>query len=184
MLSASSYYLAQENRSAENGLFSPLQVSMHNAPIESASSIAPPPLLYIGSLVIGFLIQAALPQPLFLSAPTRHLLGALLVLASAAFARWAFITMRRVGTSANPRKPSSALATDGPFRLSRNPIYLAMTGLYLGIALLGNSWWPLLLLVPLLLVMHYGVILREERYLATQFGEIYLAYKANSRRWL
>lgn len=76
------------------------------------------------------------------------------------------------------------LATGGPFRLSRNPIYLAMTAMYLGIAFLGNSWWPLLLLPPLLVVMHWGVVLREERHLAKQFGEGYGRYKSTTRRWL
>jgi len=157
---------------------------MREAQEVSAKILAPPPVLYVGALAIGFVIHVASPLPILLSALAVRVLGALLLLMSAAFARWAFVTMRQAGTSANPRKPSLALATGGPFQLSRNPIYLAMTGLYLGIALLGNSWWPLLMLLPLLLVMHYGVILREERYLATQFGEIYLAYKASSRRWL
>ena len=157
---------------------------MHDAQEVSAKIIAQPPVLYIGALVVGFILQAAFPQPILLSDSVLRVLGVTLLLMSAAFARWAFVTLRQAGTSANPRKASIALATGGPFRLSRNPIYLAMTGLYLGIALIGNSWWPLLLLTPLLLVMHYGVVLREERYLKKQFGEIYVAYKASSRRWL
>jgi len=103
---------------------------------------------------------------------------------SAAFARWAFVTLRRAGTSANPYQPSVALTTTGPFRFSRNPIYLAMTGLYLGTSLLVNSVWPLLLFAPLMLVMHHGVILKEERYLSATFGEAYAAYKSGVRRWL
>ena len=157
---------------------------MHDAPEASAKIIAPPPVLYVGALVISFILQAAFPQPILFSAFVLRVLGAMLLLMSAAIARWAFVTLRQAGTSANPRKASMALATDGPFRLSRNPIYLAMTGLYLGIALIGNTWWPLLLLAPLLFVMHYGVVLREERYLEKQFGEIYVAYKTSSRRWL
>ena len=157
---------------------------MHDAHEVSAKIIAPPPVLYVGALLIGFILQAAFPQLILLSAFVLRVLGVMLLLMSAAFARWAFVTMRQAGTSANPRKASLTLATDGPFRLSRNPIYLAMTGLYLGIALIGNTWWPLLLLAPLLFVMHYGVVLREERYLEKQFGEIYVAYKASSRRWL
>ena len=157
---------------------------MHDAPEASVKIIAPPLVLYVGALVISFILQAAFPQPILFSAFVSRVLGGMLLLMSAALARWAFVTMRQAGTSANPRKASIALATGGPFRLSRNPIYLAMTGLYLGIALIGNAWWPLLLLAPLILVMHYGVVLREERYLEKQFGEIYFAYKASSRRWL
>ena len=157
---------------------------MHDDPEASAKIIAPPPVLYVGALVIGFLLHAVFPQLICLSDSVLRVLGVALLLMSAAFARWAFVTLRQVGTSANPRKASIALATGGPFRLSRNPIYLAMTGLYLGMALVGNTWWPVLLIAPLLLVMHYGVVLREERYLEKQFGESYLAYKASSRRWL
>ena len=91
--------------------------------------------------------------------------------------------MRRVGTTANPKKASQVLATGGPFQFSRNPIYLAMTGLYVGLALLINSYWPLTLLVPLLALMEWGVIRREEHYLAEKFGEPYTCYKTKVRRW-
>jgi protein-S-isoprenylcysteine O-methyltransferase Ste14 len=153
-------------------------------PPGSAGIIAPPPLLYLGALIGGLVVQATAPFPITSSGPMSWIPGLVLLLAGAALARWAFVTMRRIGTSANPRERSSALATNGPFRLSRNPIYVAMTSLYLGAALVGNSWWPLLLLVPLVLVMHWGVILREERYLEAQFGEAYRRYKSVVRRWL
>jgi protein-S-isoprenylcysteine O-methyltransferase Ste14 len=110
--------------------------------------------------------------------------GAILVLVSGGVVRWAFVTMKRGDTSASPRKPSVMLATDGPFKLSRNPVYVAMTGLYLGAALVGNSLWPFVFAVPLLIVMHHGVVLREERHLTEQFGEAYLRYKSRTRRWL
>ena len=92
--------------------------------------------------------------------------------------------MRLAETTASPYKATSQLTTAGPFRYSRNPIYVAMTAAYLGIALLANSIWLLLLLVPLLLVMQFGVIHREERHLAARFGEAYAAYCATVRRWL
>lgn len=91
--------------------------------------------------------------------------------------------MRRVGTPASPKEQSQVLVTGGPFRFSRNPIYLAMTGLYLGLMLLVNALWPLLLLVPLLALMEWGVIRREEHYLAGKFGETYTSYKSKVRRW-
>ena len=111
-------------------------------------------------------------------------IGIVLLAMSAAFARWAFVTMRTFGTSANPYKPTRAIATDGPFQYSRNPIYVAMTGLYVGLAFMVNTLWPLILLPFLLAVMIWGVIEREERTLASQFGETYLAYKSKVRRWL
>jgi protein-S-isoprenylcysteine O-methyltransferase Ste14 len=73
---------------------------------------------------------------------------------------------------------------DDPYRLSRNPIYLAMTLLYGGIAIAVDSAWPLALLPPLLAVMRYGVIAREERYLDRKFGPQYRRYRDTTRRWL
>lgn len=146
--------------------------------------IAPPPVMYIGALLLGITIHVLLPISIFPATPAREILASLLLVLSGAFARWAFLTMRRLGTTANPKQPSEALVTDGPFRISRNPIYVAMTGLYIGLAFLINSAWPLILLVPLLTLMQWGVILREERYLAGKFGSEYTAYRSRVRRWL
>jgi len=151
---------------------------------QSADIIAPPPVLYLGALLVGVIIQLASPLPVFDAPQVYYGLGALLFVVGGALARWSFVTLRRIGTTGNPSEPSSALAVHGPFRLSRNPIYLAMTAMYLGVSLLADTWWPLFLLVPLMLIMHWGVVLREERYLATQFGQSYLEFKAKVRRWL
>jgi protein-S-isoprenylcysteine O-methyltransferase Ste14 len=72
----------------------------------------------------------------------------------------------------------------GPFRFSRNPLYLALTLLYLGLTLALNTWWGIVLLVPVLIIMHWGVILREERYLEQKFGESYRQYRSKVRRYL
>ena len=92
--------------------------------------------------------------------------------------------MKRAGTNIRPDQPTLALASDGPFRFTRNPLYIAVTGLYLGIALLVNALWPLVLLIPVLAVLRWGVVGREERYLEAKFGEPYRAYKARVRRWI
>jgi len=76
------------------------------------------------------------------------------------------------------------MVTEGPFHYSRNPAYLSMTMIYTGIASLANALWALLLLPVALLVMQRGVIEREERYLERKFGEEYLRYKAQVRRWV
>lgn len=157
---------------------------MNGSQIALPGIIAPPPLLYIGVFLTGCAIHVVDPQPIISSGSIVRVIGALLFVLSGAFARWAFVTMRQFGTSANPRKQTLALSTTGPFALSRNPIYVAMTGLYIGAGALLNSWWPMLLLVPLLLLMRWGVVLREERYLLAQFGNTYTAYRAAVRRWL
>jgi protein-S-isoprenylcysteine O-methyltransferase Ste14 len=146
--------------------------------------IAPPPLLYIGALAIAVAGHAIFPLSITSAVLIIRSIGAVMLILSAFLACWAFLTLRKIGTSANPYKTSSALSTAGPFAFSRNPIYLAMTGLYIGIGALLNAWWTAFLLPPLLYLMHTGVILREERYLLAQFGGAYASYKATVRRWL
>ncbi len=96
----------------------------------------------------------------------------------------AFGQFRRHNTSFKPHEPSTALITEGPYRFSRNPMYLALSLLYAGIGIAADSPWTLALLVPLLIVLHYGVIIREERYLERKFADAYRRYKSSTRRWL
>ncbi|MBA2391346.1 MAG: isoprenylcysteine carboxylmethyltransferase family protein, partial [Ktedonobacteraceae bacterium] len=77
-----------------------------------------------------------------------------------------------------------ALLVQGPYRFTRNPIYLSMTALYTGIALLANTLWPILFLPGVFFVMTRGVIEREEAYLERKFGSQYVAYKEKVRRWI
>lgn len=163
---------------------SPTQSRMSDPEPPQLKIVVPPPVIYIGALLLGFAIHAGSPIWIFPTPRAHVILGGFLFALSAAFARWAFLTMRRLGTTANPTKPSEALATGGPFQFSRNPIYVAMTGLYIGLDFMVNSAWPLILLGPLLLLMDWGVIRREERYLSGKFGDAYTDYKSRVRRWL
>jgi protein-S-isoprenylcysteine O-methyltransferase Ste14 len=92
--------------------------------------------------------------------------------------------MKRAGTNIRPDQPTLAIVTDGPFRVSRNPMYLASTGLYLAVTLLFNAVWPLVLLPLMLIALHWGVIRREERYLEAKFGAPYREYQSRVPRWL
>ena len=91
--------------------------------------------------------------------------------------------MRRAGTNISPSRPTTILVTSGPFRFSRNPLYVAGAVLLLGLALALNNLWGILALIPLSLVMHYGVILKEERYLDEKFGAPYRQYRLTVRRY-
>jgi protein-S-isoprenylcysteine O-methyltransferase Ste14 len=145
--------------------------------------IAPPPLLFAAGLVLGVLAQLAFPvQPL--PARLARVLGAALLVGGVVVATWGQCSMARAGTPSNPRRPVRTLVTDGPFRVSRNPLYVATIGVYLGLAFLLNALWPLVLAVPLLCLVHWGVVLREESYLEAKFGETYRSYTAQVRRWL
>ena len=97
---------------------------------------------------------------------------------------WFKQALRNAGTPASPYKPVSRVVTEGPFYYTRNPGYLSMAMIYSGIASLANALWAILLLPVALLVIHRGVIEREERYLEGKFGEEYLRYKAQVRRWI
>jgi protein-S-isoprenylcysteine O-methyltransferase Ste14 len=150
---------------------------------DNAGVIVLPPILYAATLVSGLLLHWLVPRHPLPSLPAR-LLGAGLLIGSVLFARWGEKTMRRAGTNVNPNEPSLVIVTAGPFRFTRNPLYVSLAGLYLSVTLLVDALWPLLLLVPLVIVTHYGIILREERYLEAKFGDFYRAYKARVRRYV
>ena len=92
--------------------------------------------------------------------------------------------MHAAGTNISPLRPATAVITTGPFRFSRNPLSAALTLLYLGLTLALNTWWGILVAIPLLIIMHYGVVLREERYLDQKFGETYRQYRSTVRRYI
>ncbi|HEY7721277.1 MAG TPA: isoprenylcysteine carboxylmethyltransferase family protein [Pedococcus sp.] len=142
-----------------------------------------PPLVFAIPLVVASLLHLVAPLPLPLSG-ARVWLGVVLVAAAVALMAWAVAAMRRAHTTVIPWEEVSRLVTEGPFRLSRNPIYLADALAYLGVTLLVGSWWPLLVLPAVLLAMLRLVISREEEYLAARFGADYAAYRSRVRRWV
>ena len=150
---------------------------------DTAGVIAPPPLIYAGPLVVGLLLNRVFPRP-FLPAGVARPLGMTLIGLSFLFWPPAIMAMRRRQTSVLPDVPTTAIVTDGPFRYSRNPIYLSFTLLYAGIASFRNALWAIALLPAVLRVMRQGVIEREERYLARKFGAEYVRYTRQVRRWM
>jgi len=150
---------------------------------DHADVIGPPPLLYTAALVIGAGLEWFWPTAIGLGW-LPLLLGAILILAGLAIALWGALALRRAGTAIPPNRPTTELVTDGPYRWSRNPLYLALTLIYAGVGLIADDLWILVLLVPLLLLLHWGVVVREERYLEAKFGEAYRRYKQRVRRWL
>ncbi len=145
--------------------------------------ITHPPFLYAGALAAGALLDLLIPLPI-LAPGAGATPGLALIAAGLALAAWCVWLFRRAGTNVPTHRPSTAIVTDGPYRFSRNPIYLALTVLSVGVALWANSYWMLGLLMPTLVIMNIAVIEREERYLSEKFGDDYLAYKARVRRWL
>ncbi len=145
--------------------------------------IAPPPLIYAGALAVGLLLQGAFPTK-FLPRAVARVVGAILIGIAGVVVTSAIREMRRADTPVNPTEPTRALVVEGPFRFTRNPLYLSLTLLYAGIASFVNALWAMLLLPVVLIVMNRAVIDREELYLERKFGEQYVSYKKGVRRWL
>jgi protein-S-isoprenylcysteine O-methyltransferase Ste14 len=142
-----------------------------------------PPLVYLASILIGLGLHWAVPLPMT-AARWPALWGAALVASSLLLFGYAVTRFRAAGTPVPARKPTTAIVTTGPYRFTRNPIYLAFSLLQLGLALLVGSWWLLATLVLAFALMHWIVVPREERYLEARFGDEYRRYKASVRRWL
>src|SRR4051794_33036513 len=148
----------------------------------TAGVIAPPPVIYLVFLGLGFVLDALLPGA---ELPGwAQWTGAVVIVAGVVLVISFERAFKRADTDANPYRPSTALATDGPYRFSRNPAYLGMAITYVGITLAADAPWALAMLGPATVVMQYGVILREERYLEGLFGDEYLSYKRTTRRWI
>ena len=142
-----------------------------------------PPLLYGASITIGLALHWMWPRPLLSGVALGPLGGALVVAALLLFGA-SVRRFRAAGTPVPARKPTTAIVRAGPYRFSRNPIYLAFSLLQLGIAVWINSWWPVATLAAAIAIVHYVVIPREEQYLEARFGAEYRAYRASVRRWL
>jgi protein-S-isoprenylcysteine O-methyltransferase Ste14 len=141
-----------------------------------------PPLLFLGPLLAGPLLDRLVSLP---DVPRRaRRLGAPVLVAGLATAGWFLQTMRRAGTPVDPREASTALATDGPFRYTRNPGYLGMGLVYAGVSLRYNLRWSLAALPGVLWTVDRGVIRGEEHYLAARFGADYEDYRGRVRRWV
>ncbi len=145
--------------------------------------VFPPPFIYLGWLLVGFVIDYFLPAPL-LPGLVQYVAGGLLIALSLALVVSSFRQFRKHGTNVRPDKPDTAILSEGPYRFTRNPIYLAGAILYLGISICADAPWSLAMIVPALLIMNFLVIPQEERYLERTFGEEYLGYKSTVRRWL
>lgn len=159
--------------------------------------IAPPPLIYLGFLFIGWGMAQLGARPeaavngldwmaarFGLEMEVRRGLALTLIVGGLLLDGMAAGLFRRRGTAVEPWKPSTALIIEGPYRFSRNPIYLGFAITYLGLAIAMDSWIALILLLPCLVVVDRLVIRREERYLANKFGAAYDSYRQKVRRWL
>jgi protein-S-isoprenylcysteine O-methyltransferase Ste14 len=156
---------------------------MNNQENDTPGVIALPPVIYLAFFLIGLALGYLWPAGFF-PEDARRATGIAIVAVSGVIVAASLWGFKKAGTSFRADRPSTALITGGLFRFSRNPIYVSSTLLYAGVAILLDNLWVFLLLVPLHIVVHYGVIVREERYLERKFGEEYVRYKTTVRRWI
>ena len=155
-----------------------------DASSDNPDVIAFPPFIWLVNAVISVLVHFFLIQLPIMSYTACLVCGIVFLILAPTLAWSALVAMKTAGTNVNPAKPALAIVRGGPFRFTRNPMYLALCLLQVALGFFLNDWITLVFVVPLALIFHYGVILREERYLAAKFGEPYLELKREVRRWL
>src|SRR5215472_5755342 len=142
-----------------------------------------PPLVYGAAIVTGLLLEFGWPLP-FLPRLLTALLGSVLLVVALVVFSFSIRTFQMAGTPVPGNKPTNVIVRTGPYRFSRNPIYLAFSIFQLGIASWVNSVWLIATLLAAVALMVSVVIPKEERYLETRFGTDYVDYKRSVRRWL
>jgi protein-S-isoprenylcysteine O-methyltransferase Ste14 len=149
------------------------------------SIIIPPPLIFFGFLGVGFLLDYLFPFKLLrLPWGLQIFCSGILSLISGYFALGSIIVLMRNKTPFNPSKPTTKIVHQGPFRFSRNPMYLALVLLLAAVAVFTGSIWLCLAVPALFIVLDVGAVKPEEEYLQRNFGNRYQKYKDNVRRWL
>ena len=151
---------------------------------DTAQVIIRPPLAWALAIIAGFALNWLMPLPFVPAAAPAGWLGGAVFVVALALAAWAITTITRAGSNVPTNMPTTSIVDTGPYRFTRNPIYLGMMLELVGLAIAFDSLWLLLTLVPFALVIRYGVVAREEAYLERKFGELYRRYRALVRRWL
>jgi protein-S-isoprenylcysteine O-methyltransferase Ste14 len=151
---------------------------------DTSNAAVRPPVAWLLALAAGVAADQLYPLRFVpASVPGAWVGGAIFAIAFA-LAIWAIVTIRNAGTQVETYKPTTTIVANGPYRLTRNPIYLAMVLGLIGLAIAFDSLWIVVTLVPFYLVIRYGVVAREEAYLERKFGDVYRGYQSRVRRWL
>ena len=147
---------------------------------DAARVIIRPPLAWGLAVIAGLAPNRLVPLP----ADLAGWLGAMVFVLALALFAWAIVTITRAGSNVPTNLPTTTIVESGPYRFTRNPIYLAMFLGLIGLAIAFDNLWLLMMLAPFALVIHYGVVTREEAYLERKFGDVYRGYRSRVRRWL
>jgi protein-S-isoprenylcysteine O-methyltransferase Ste14 len=150
---------------------------------DTANVIVRPPIAWALAVLAGLALNWLMPLPFLPAVVSAGWLSAI-VFVLLLLVAWAITTITRAGSNVPTNLPSTTIVEAGPYRFTRNPIYLGMVLGLVGLAIAFNSLWLLMVLVPFALVIRYGVITREEAYLERKFGDVYRRYRARVRRWM
>ena len=151
---------------------------------DSAQVVIHPPLAWGLALIAGLGVNWLVPLPFLPADLPVGWLGAAVFVLAPALGVSAVLTMTKAGSNVPTNRPTTTIVENGPYRFTRNPIYLGMFLGQIGLAIAFNSLWVLMMLVPFAFVIHYGVVAREEAYLGRKFGDAYRGYCSRVRRWL
>ena len=155
-----------------------------NDTADTAQVIIRPPLAWGLAVIAGLAINWLVPLPLLpVDLPTGWL-GAIVFVFALARVAWAIVIITGAGSNVPTNRPTATIVESGPYRFTRNPIYLGMFLGLIGLAIAFDNLWLLMMLVPFALVIRYGVVAREEAYLERKFGDVYRGYRSRVRRWL
>jgi protein-S-isoprenylcysteine O-methyltransferase Ste14 len=142
-----------------------------------------PPSVYLAGVVIGIVISIWIPTKIVPSS-LAWTLGGILIVCGAVLSGSAILEFKGMGTTVRPDRAASTLVVVGPYRITRNPMYLGLALVYLGMAIADQSVWAVMLLPVVLTIIQRRVIEPEEAFLERRFGTSYIRYKENVRRWI
>jgi protein-S-isoprenylcysteine O-methyltransferase Ste14 len=151
---------------------------------DTAQVIIRPPLAWGLAVVAGLALNWLVPLPFLPADLPAGWLGAMVFVLALALFAWAIVTITRAGSNVPTNRPTTTIVERGPYRFTRNPIYLGMFLGLIGLAIAFDNLWLLMMLVPFALVVRFGVVVREEAYLERKFGDAYRGYRSRVRRWL
>jgi protein-S-isoprenylcysteine O-methyltransferase Ste14 len=151
---------------------------------DNANVLIRPPIALALAAAGGLAATWLYPLPFLPMLVPAGWVGAIMLALGFALAAWAVASMRRAGTRFETHQPTARIVTAGPYRFTRNPIYVGMFIALIGLAIGADSLWLLVALAMFYLVIRYGVVAREEAYLERKFGDAYLDYKAKVHRWI
>src|SRR5204862_4330750 len=149
-----------------------------DARADTAQVIVRPPLAWGLAVIAELALNWLVPLPFLLADLPAGWLGAMVFVLALALFAWAIVTFTRAGSNVPTNLPTTAIVESGPYRFTRNPIYLGMFLGLIGLAIAFDTLWLLMMLVPFALVIRYGVVAREEAYLERKFGDVYRGYRS------